>query len=196
MARMVKHMKIIDSSFDWKGSLKKRNKTEYIILHHRTADGDVLSIHNGHIANGWSGIGYHFYVRKDGSVYRGRPIAMEGAHCTGYNGNSVGVCFEGNYQTENQMPEAQKRAGKDVISYLKNVYPKAQVRKHCDFVSTACPGVKFPFDEIRKGVTEMSVEEAIEIVQAKAGLEDGTIEFLLCYKYGEELILKLAEAMI
>ena len=42
----------------------------------------------------------------------------------------------------------------------------------------------------------MSVEDAIEIVQAKAGLENETIEFLLCYKYGEELIRKLADAMI
>ncbi len=189
-------MKIIDSKFDWKGLLRKRDKTEFIILHHRAANGDVLSIHNGHIANGWSGIGYHFYVRKDGTVYRGRPIAVEGAHCTGYNSNSVGICFEGNYQTETKVPEAQKRAGKEVVSYLKNVYPKAQVVKHSDFVSTACPGKNFPFDEIRKGVTEMSVEEAIEIVQAKAGLEDGTIEFLLCYKYGEELVIKMAEAMI
>jgi len=67
---------------------------------------------------------------------------------------------------------------------------------HRDFVSTACPGKNFPFDEIREGETDMSVEEAVEIVQAKAGIEDGTIEFMLCYKYGEELLVKLAEAMI
>ncbi len=47
-----------------------------------------------------------------------------------------------------------------------------------------------------KGEADMSVEDAIYIVQAKAGIEEGTVEFLLCYKYGEELLIKLAEAMI
>lgn len=189
-------VKIIDNKFDWQGTLKKRSTTEYIILHHSAANGDVMSVHNGHLANGWSGIGYHFYIRKDGRVYRGRPIATVGAHCVGYNDKSVGVCFEGNYETGAEMTDIQKRAGRETVSYLKNVYHKAQVMRHCDFANTACPGKKFPFEEIKKGVTEMTVEEAIEIIQAKAGLEDETIEFLLCYKYGEELILKIAESMV
>ena len=67
-------MNIIEQSYKWNGSLSKRLSTKYIILHHRAGNGDVQSIHQTHLANGWSGIGYHFYVRKDGSVYLGRPI--------------------------------------------------------------------------------------------------------------------------
>lgn len=187
-------MKIFDTDFKWKGSLSKRSKTEYIILHHRAGDGDVLSIHQGHLKNGWSGIGYHFYVRKDGTVFRGRPLGTVGAQCTNYNSCSVGVCFEGNFEKES-MTAAQLKAGQSIIDYLRTLYPKAKVKRHGELQATACPGKKFPFDEICKGVCEMTLEDAIEIVQAKAGLEDETIEFLLCYKYGEELITKLADAV-
>ncbi|MBR2452590.1 MAG: N-acetylmuramoyl-L-alanine amidase [Clostridia bacterium] len=188
-------MKIVDVKYQWGSEPKRRNSTEYIILHHRAGVGDALSIHKGHIKNGWCGIGYHFYVRKDGTVYRGRPIATEGAHCTGYNGKSIGVCFEGNFETEETMPIKQKNAGKQLVSHLLRLYPKAVIKRHKDFSKTACPGKNFPFDEIKKGECDMTVEEAVEIIQAKAGIEDGTVEFLLCYKYGEELLLKLAEAM-
>ncbi len=189
-------MKINDSEYKWNGTLSRRNSTKYIILHHRAGDGDSLSIHRLHLSKGWSGIGYHFYVRKDGSVYRGRPIGTIGAHCTGYNDKSIGVCFEGNFETGVEIPNPQKRAGKELVTYLKGLYPKAEIKKHRDMEATACPGENFPFDEIKKGVADVSVEEAVEILQAKVGLEDGTIDFLLCYKYGEELVVKLAEAII
>ena len=39
------------------------------------------------------------------------------------------------------------------------------------------------------------VQAAIEKIQTKAGLEEKTIEYLLAYKYGEQLVKKLAEAM-
>ncbi len=187
-------MKIIDTSFKWNGSLSKRNTTKYIILHHRAGLGDVQSIHTGHLARGWSGIGYHFYIRKDGKVFRGRPIGTVGAHCTGYNDKSLGVCFEGNFEKDN-VSGAQLKSGRELISHLKNLYPDAEIVRHKDFQSTACPGKNFPFEEIKKGECNMTVDEAIEIIQAKAGLEDETIEFLLCYKYGEELVVKIAQAI-
>lgn len=187
-------MKIFDVGYKWNGVLTKRSATEYIVLHHRAGSGDAESIHLMHLKQSWVGIGYHFYVRKDGKVYRGRPIDTVGAHCLNYNGSSIGICFEGNFETE-EMPVKQLKAGQELVSYLKDLYPKAVVKRHSDLCSTACPGRSFPFEKIKKGVTEMTVEEAVELICAKAGLEDGTVEFLLCYKYGEELVIKLAEAM-
>lgn len=187
-------LKIIEQTYKWNGSLTKRAATKYIILHHRAGNGDVQSIHNTHLKNGWSGIGYHFYVRKDGSVYRGRPIDKVGAHCTGYNDKSVGICFEGNFESET-MSATQKKVGQELISYLKNLYPSAEIKRHKDFNSTACPGKNFPLEAIKKGETTMTVNEAKEIIKKKAGLENDTINFLLCYKYGEELLVKLAKAI-
>ena len=141
-------MKIIDTTFNFVNSLTKRSSTKYIIIHHRAGNGDVQSIHQGHLANGWSGIGYHFYVRKDGSVYSGRPINTSGAHTTNYNSVSVGVCFEGNFDQETKMSDAQLKSGQELIAYIKGKYPAAQIKKHRDFNATACPGKNFPFDEV------------------------------------------------
>jgi len=187
-------MNIIDVKYTWNGQLVKRNSTKYIILHHRAGNGDADSIHAQHLTQGWSGIGYHFYVRKDGSVYRGRPLGVIGAHCQGHNSYSVGVCFEGNFETE-AMPDAQMEAGQAIVSYIKEVYPSAEIKRHKDFESTACPGKNFPFENIAKGESFMTVDKAVEIIRSKAGLEEQTINFLLCYKYGEDLVKKLAEAM-
>ncbi len=189
-------MKIINKDFAWAQPLTRRTETSYIILHHRAGEGDVDSIHRTHIGNGWSGIGYHFYVRKSGEVFKGRPIGTVGAHTTGKNSVSIGVCFEGDFEKEVSMSNAQLKSGKELLAYLKNLYPNAEMRRHRDFQATACPGKYFPFEAVCEGVTEVTIEEAIEILQAKSGIEDETVDFLLCYKYGEELVKKLAEAMV
>ena len=189
-------MNIIETKFFWNGNLQKRAKTDYIVLHHRAGNGDAESIHNQHLNKGWSGIGYHFYVRKDGSIYRGRPIDTIGAHAEGKNSVSVGVCFEGDYHyTDKVMPDAQFKAGQELIAHLKEIYPNAEVKGHRDFQATGCPGQYFPFEEIKKGEGKMDIETAKTILKEKAGLNDSTIQFLLFYKYGNELIIKLAKAM-
>lgn len=191
-------MKIIEKTYSWSGSLTKRAATKYIVLHHRAGNGDVDSIHQLHLKEGYTGIGYHFYIRKDGSVYRGRPINTMGAHCLGSNANSIGICFEGNY-TREEMPTAQIRAGQELIDSIKGVYFNLEVKKHSDLYNTACPGKNFPFKEVTamplKKPKDITLDEAITLIQTKAELENETIEFLLCYKYGEDLITKLAKAI-
>ena len=189
-------MKIINKIYKWNGTLKHRARTDYIILHHAASVScSPDDIHRIHVNNGWTGIGYHYFIRKDGSIYTGRPIDVVGAHTSDYNSQAIGVCFEGNYETDNIMPDAQKKSGQELISHLKSIYHNVQVKKHKDFNATACPGKYFPFEEIKKGVQEMTLDKAIEIVKTKAGLEQKTIDFMLCYKYGEELITKLAKTM-
>ena len=62
-------MKINEVDYKWNGSLTKRAATTRIILHHAAAKTcTAQQIHSWHLANGWVGIGYHFFVRKDGSV--------------------------------------------------------------------------------------------------------------------------------
>lgn len=142
-------MNIIENKFFWNGTLANRAKTDYIVLHHRAGYGDVQSIHDQHLNKGWVGIGYHFYIRKDGSIYRGRPINTIGAHTENMNSVSVGICFEGNYHdTDKGMPIPQFKTGQELISYLKGIYPNAEIKGHRDFNATGCPGKYFPFKEI------------------------------------------------
>ena len=142
-------MEIIETNLQFK-DMSTRKATQRIILHHADAKNcSAEDIHRWHLNNGWSGAGYHFLVRKDGTIYRLRPEDKVGAHAYGANYNSLGICFEGDYMQED-MPEAQKEAGKELVAYLKNKYKISTVQKHKDVCVTSCPGDKFPFDEIAK----------------------------------------------
>ena len=128
--------------------MTNRSATKRIILHHAEASKCTAEdIHRWHLNNGWAGAGYHFLVRKDGSVYRLRPENKVGAHAQGANSNSIGICFEGAYMTET-MPQAQINAGKELVAYLKNKYGISKVQAHRDVCSTSCPGKNFPFNQI------------------------------------------------
>lgn len=140
-------MKINETSLKF-GSLSKRGSTGRIILHHaEAASCTPEQIHQWHLANGWSGAGYHFLVRKDGTVWRLRPEWAVGAHAQGANSDSLGVCFEGRYQTE-EMPQAQIDAGRELVGRLKAGYGISKVQRHKDVGSTDCPGKNFPFEAI------------------------------------------------
>lgn len=152
-------LKINSISYNWTGALSKRRYTKYIVIHHQAGNGGPVAIHNAHIANGCVGIGYHFVVRKDGSVYYGRPADCVGAHAYGFNSVSIGVCFEGNYETTKSMPEAQMKSGMELVSYLKNSYPAAEIKRHSELCATACPGQYFPFADIAQGVAVQNAKE-------------------------------------
>lgn len=143
-------VEIIETKFEVAGSLAKRSTINMIILHHADASKcSVEDINRWHIQRGYSCIGYQYFVRKDGSIYKGRPDNVIGAHAKGFNSTSIGVCFEGRYNRE-IMPEAQIKAGKELVAYLKKKYNINKVLKHKDVNSTDCPGSLFPFDEIVK----------------------------------------------
>lgn len=138
-------MEIINKEYKWSGYLSNRKITDYIILHHAAATNcSPDGIHTIHLKNGWAGIGYHFYIRKNGKIYKGRPLNTIGAHAVGYNDKSIGVCFEGNFENE-VMNDAQLNSARYIINYLKNIYPNAKVIRHRDVNATACPGRNFPY---------------------------------------------------
>ena len=149
-------MNIIETNLEFK-DMSTRKSTERIILHHADAKScSAEDIHRWHLNNGWSGAGYHFLVKKDGTIYRLRPEDKVGAHAYGSNYNSIGICFEGNYMEED-MPDVQKQAGKELVAYLKNKYKISTVQKHKDVCATSCPGDKFPFNEIAKSETSNEI---------------------------------------
>lgn len=147
-------MKIIEHNWAWRHGLSRRSVTDAIVLHHaaiKTASAD--DIHRAHLQrdNGtWAGIGYHLYIRKDGSIHRGRPLWASGAHVLNENWHTVGVCVEGNYDVETVMPAAQLNAVRDALRYLKGIYPNAAIKCHRDMQATACPGRYYPLADVLK----------------------------------------------
>ena len=132
-------MNIIETNLTF-GPLSKRKSTKKIIAHHAEAEScTVEDIHRWHKDKGWSGIGYHFFIKKNGSIYRGRPIDTIGSHCLNQNSNSVGVCLEGCLTSESPTQE-QINCLKELIAYLKGVYGNIPVKGHKEFIATSCPG--------------------------------------------------------
>lgn len=199
---------IIKTVYNWNGSLTNRAKTSYIVLHHAAAiTCTPQQIHQWHLNAGYVGIGYNFIVRKDGSIYTGRPIGASGAHTIGYNSTSVGICAEGNFETEN-MPEVQKDAIILLVKYVLEIYPGAIIKGHGELDATACPGKNYPLGEIKSKSMEVddvpailrevpawakdAVEWALEwgIINTKEGTEDFYRNLVINYRIYNKFIAK------
>lgn len=144
-------MNIIETNLSF-GGMSSRSATRRIILHHAEATSCTAEdIHRWHKEdNHWAGAGYHFLVRKDGKVYRLRPEWAVGAHASGSNSDSLGICFEGAFNVD-RMGQAQIQAGRELVAYLKSKYGISLVQRHKDVGQTDCPGNNFPFSEIANG---------------------------------------------
>ncbi len=144
-------MNIIETNWKWRTSLTDRPSTKYIALHHAAAvTCSAATVHSWHRdGKGWSGIGYHFFVRKDGTIYRGRPLHKMGAHVEGMNNCSIGICAEGDYDVEKVMPEVQKKAIKALLRNLKEIYPAAKIVGHREIGASDCPGAYYPIEEMK-----------------------------------------------
>lgn len=130
------------------GSLPNTRRIGKIILHcSATPEGKdytVEQIRQWHLARNFSDVGYHFIIYRDGTVHRGRPVAQIGAHTTGYNTHSIGICYIGGMTADNKTPkdtrtEAQRLALIKLVRELKASYPSASIHGHNEFANKACP---------------------------------------------------------
>lgn len=127
--------------------VSKRNIKEIIVHCSATPEGKdftVADITRWHKQRGFTTIGYHYVVYRDGSVHNGRDVNVSGAHCTGHNSISIGVCYIGGCEANSKKAkdtrtEAQKKALLDLLKKLKALYPKAKIHGHRDFANKACP---------------------------------------------------------
>ena len=92
---------------------------------------------------GWSDIGYHYVVDLDGTIEPGRPVEKAGAHCTGHNADSIGVCYIGGcdkkMQPKDTRTDAQKASLLLLLKYLVAKYPGVTIYGHRDFANKSCP---------------------------------------------------------
>lgn len=137
---------IEETNFHFTEPLLVRPKTDMIVIHHvGIPDGDTpaSAIHRAHLANGWAGIGYHYVIRKNGVIERGRPLAVVGAHAYGENYHTVGINVTGNFDKE--VPtDAQMKSLTELVTALCRIYHidpgPATIVGHRDVNSTDCPG--------------------------------------------------------
>jgi len=138
----------------YKTNTKKRTHTDYLVVHcaatKPSANIGAADIDRWHRAQGWQAIGYHYVIRRDGTLEEGRDLEVIGAHVSGHNANSVGICLAGGVSEKDvQIPEnnftpAQFETLRTLLLRLREKYPKAHIQGHCDFagVHKACPSFK------------------------------------------------------
>ena len=126
------------------------NDIRYIVVHHSEVSSrhTVKDIHRWHLNKGWAGIGYHFFIDKDGVIHSGRPVWAIGAHTFGYNKNSISICMEGNFNKQ-QAEGKQIESAALLIALLGILYDGAAIVRHSDLTKTKnCPGKNFPFKSL------------------------------------------------
>lgn len=171
-------MNINDYNLQFHG-LKERRLTRRIIIHHSASpDVAVTEIHRWHLERGWSGVGYHFVIRKNGCIEQGRPMNSIGAHAgTAGNSDSIGICLTGNFMKEVPSSE-QMKSLVELINYLRSHYnSELIVIQHKDVMPTDCPGIYFPWGQFinkisSKEESTMPEEWKIDIMEkaCKEGL--------------------------
>ena len=123
-----------------------------IVIHCSAVEPDqtssVAQIDTWHRDRGFKfGVGYHYVIRRDGSIETGRPEWMVGAHCLNHNKYSIGVCYGGGLDARGQPADtrtaAQKATLRQLLTDLHRRYPRAVIVGHHDLnPQKACPCIK------------------------------------------------------
>ena len=139
---------VIDTGLELdEGRLSRRWNTDMVVVHHtgNPYDDDLSAaeLNAGHQSQGWACIGYHFVIRKDGTIEKGRPEWAVGAHAYGENSHTIGIHVCGNFEqavpTDAQIEALSMLIGN--ICYEYDIPLDAEhVVGHRDTIATACPG--------------------------------------------------------
>ena len=131
------------------GVFKKSTRTINEIIVHCSAtpegkDYTLDTIRQWHRQRGFSDIGYHYVIHPDGTVEEGRDVNIAGAHCSGHNSKSIGICYIGGMTADNKKAkdtrtEEQRTNLKALLMAMRKLYPTAKIHGHRDFAAKACP---------------------------------------------------------
>ena len=94
----------------------------------------AADIDRWHKDKGWKGIGYHYVVRRDGSIEQGRSLEQVGSHVVGHNKHSIGICYEGGMDDTGRNVDtrtpAQKVTLRRLVEDMHARFPKAVIVGH------------------------------------------------------------------
>ena len=115
-------------------------KINLVVVHcTATREDDFLSIEGlkrMHLNRGFSDVGYHYYIRRNGTIINGRNEDQIGPHVKGYNKNSMGIAYEGGLdkygEPTDTRTEQQKRSLAALIEVVRLKYGEIPVKGHRD----------------------------------------------------------------
>ena len=133
--------------------MDKRTKTDIIVIHCTQTPSDmdfgVEKVTSWHKNRGFDTIGYHYLIKRDGTLQVGRDEDVVGAHAVAVNGTSVGVALVGGGTVdmgwENNFTDAQFAGLKNLIEDMKSKYNIEKIIGHYEVESTKeCPSFNVP----------------------------------------------------
>jgi hypothetical protein len=185
---------VIETNLKFTGNPGDRKTTDCIVIHHsESPDVSAATIHDWHLGRGWKGIAYHYVVRQDGTIERGRPEKWIGGHTEGHNWHTIGICFAGSYMAAEPRP-VQLSAGAALVRDILARWGALDIKPHRDLGSTDCPGNKFPWVKFMD-LCSKGGKEKVKINICKDG---GYIDYAEGYKEGDTSygpVRKIGEAM-
>lgn len=118
-----------------------------IILHcsatRENQDFDIKDIDRWHKERGWNEVGYHYVIKLDGTIQTGRDLEKVGAHCKGYNKDSIGICYIGGLDKDGNPKDTRTNRQKVslyfLIDRLKRRFPNVTIHGHNEFANKDCP---------------------------------------------------------
>ena len=113
---------------------------DHIIIHCSATREDrsltVAELEENHRCRGFRGIGYHYYIRKDGTVINTRALELVGAHAKGHNAHSIGICYEGGLDCRGRPADtrtpAQRATLRQLVGQLQEKFSGCRVCGHRD----------------------------------------------------------------
>ena len=142
----MERVNVKDTDLYFNDGLIYRETTDMIVLHHTGGadiDASAEEIDQWHKNDGWVGIGYHYVIRKDGTIEKGRPDWAVGAHAYGENWHTIGIHLSGDFSVA-EPTEAQIESTAMLLANLCTDYglpiDEDHIVGHRDLMSTDCPG--------------------------------------------------------
>lgn len=176
----------------------------------KSTERKVNEVRKWHVeGNGWSDIGYHFLIDRDGTVVEGRPVATSGAHTRGHNSNSIGISLFGGHGStktdafSDNFTAEQGVALQNLIDRLKTEYPTiAKVSGHNEYANKACPGFQVgpwlsnrPAPAQRTSITQSRTIQASQLTKI-AGIATPVVGALGGLEWPNLLILGILGVII
>lgn len=88
-----------------------KRKVNTIVIHcsatKENTDYTFEQLIRDHKVRGFNTCGYHRYIRKDGTIHHGRLFDQVGAHVSGSNKNSIGICYEGGLDSKGKAKDTR-----------------------------------------------------------------------------------------
>ena len=134
----MRHL-ILSEEIRNKLKIRKLENITAIVLHHSAGRGTLEDVDRIHRKRGYTCIGYHYYITRDGEIHLGRPLLTVGAHAKGHNKDTIGICLEGDFRKDEPTDKQIEALALTVKNLMRTISTIKTIYNHRDLCKTLCP---------------------------------------------------------